>query len=152
MQPEDVARFALICKQTYAITTSMKFWRKLYRRYHSLNVELPVRLQWNCMSRLDGIRVCAIRSLFFTYTPFVNSLQGPKQRDFHSLVKRCLIQFWIQKFTAEKFQYLYKLKRKLAPGTRVYESEQLHRNNNKSMKASRDVYLISEEACSLLMV
>lgn len=150
VQPEDVTRFALICKQTYAITTSMKFWRNLYRRYHSSNVELPVRLQWDCMSRPGGIRACAIRSLFFTYTPFVNSL--PTQRDFHTLVKRRVIHFWFQKVSAEKFHYFYKLKRKLAPGTRVYESEQLQRNNNKSMKALRDVYLNSEEACSLLMV
>lgn len=45
IRPEDVVRFALICKQTYEITTTLKFWKKLYRRYYRSNVELPVRLQ-----------------------------------------------------------------------------------------------------------
>lgn len=55
LEPGDVGRFALICKQTYAITTSMKFWRNLYRRYYDRNVELPVRLQWDCMTRPGAV-------------------------------------------------------------------------------------------------
>lgn len=152
IQPEDLIRFALICKQTYTITTTLKFWKSLYRRYYNANVELPVRLQLDCMTRPRGIRACAIRSLFFTYPPFVNRVRSQSQQDFHSLIKHRVIQFWFQQVNAVKFLYFYKLKRKLLPGSRPFESEQLQRKDGRSIKALRDVYCNSEEGCSLLMV
>lgn len=152
IQPEDITRFALICKQTYTITTTLKFWKSLYRRHYKPNVELPVRLQLDCMTRPRGIRACTVRSLFFTYPPFVNRVRVQSQQDFHSLIKYRVIQFWFQQINAVKFQYFYKLKRKLPPGSRPYESEQLQRKNGRSIKALRDVYCNSEEGCSLLMV
>lgn len=150
--PEDIPRFALICKQTYAITTTLKFWKNLYRRHYKTGVELPVRLQLDCMARPRGIRACTIRSLFFTYPLFANRTLLQSQQDFHSLVKRRVIQFWFQQVSPVKFLYFYKLKRKLQPGSRTYESEQLQRRDGKSMKALRDVYYNTEEGCSLLMV
>lgn len=153
VRPEDVIRFALICKQTYAITTTMKFWRNLYRRYHSAAIELPVRLQLDCMARPGGIRACAIRSLFFTYPLFVDRLQSQSHQDFHILIKRHLVQVWYQQINAGKFYYFFKLKRKLIPGTRTFESEQLQRIDNKNaIKALRDVYSNTEEGCCLLVV
>lgn len=151
ISPEDIPRFALICKQTYAITTTLKFWKNLYRRYYKTGVELPVRLQLDCMTRPRGVRACTIRSLFFTYPLFVNRLLVQPQQDFHSLVKRRVIQFWFQQVSPVKFWYFYKLKRKLQPGSRTYDSEQLQRRNGISMKALRDVYYNTEEGCSLLM-
>lgn len=149
--PEDVPRFALICKQTYAITTTLKFWKNLYRRFYKAGVELPIRLQLDCMARWRGTRACTIRSLFFTYPLFVNRTLVQPQQDFHSLVKRRVVQFWFQQVSPSKFWYFYKLKRKLQPGTRTYDSEQLQRRDGKSMKALRDVYCNTEEGCSLLM-
>lgn len=32
IRPEDVGRFALICRQSYNVTRSSGFWRQLYRR------------------------------------------------------------------------------------------------------------------------
>lgn len=152
IRPEDVLRFALISKQTYAITTTMKFWKHLYRRYYNPLTELPVRLQLDCMTRPGGVRGCTIRSLFYTYPLFVDRLQLQSQQDFHALTKRCLVQFWYQQVNGGRFQYFYKLKRKSLPGSKIYESEQLQRKDNKSMKALRDVYLNTEEGCCLLMV
>lgn len=150
--PEDITRFALICKQTYEVTTTLKFWKKLYRRYYKPTIELPVRLQQDCMARPRGVRACTIRSLFFTYPLLVDRTQQQSQQDFHSLVKRRVIQFWFQQVNSGKFLYFYKLKRKLQPDTRTYESEQLQRKNGRSIKALRDVYCNSEEGCCLLMV
>lgn len=151
IHPDDVIRFALICKQTYSITTTLKFWRNLYRRCYKAGVELPVRLQSDCMTRPRGIRACTIRSLFFTYPLLVNRALAQSQQDFHLLVKRRVIQFWFQQVSPVKFHYFYKLKRKLQPGSRTYHSEQLQRRDGKSMKALRDVYYNTEEGCSLLM-
>lgn len=33
MQPEDTLKFALICKQTWAVTNSEAFWRSLFTRF-----------------------------------------------------------------------------------------------------------------------
>lgn len=150
IQPEDVMRFALICRQTYAITTTMKFWRNMYQRFYKANMDLPIRLQSGCMARPGGIRPCTIRSLFFTYPLFVD--RSESQQDFHNLTKRRVVQYWYQQVSTEKFFYFYKLKRSLAIGSCAYESEQLQRKNCKSIKALRDVFSNSEEGCSLLLV
>lgn len=152
IQPEDVTRFALICKQTYNITTTFEFWKNLYRRFYRNEVELPLRLQPNCTSRPRGMRAYAIRSLFFTYPLFVDRLKLQSQQDFHLLVKRRVVQFWFQRVNAEKLLYFYKLKRKLPPESRPCESEQLQRRNNRSKKALRDVYCNADECCSLIVV
>lgn len=152
IKPEDVLRFALICKQTYAITTTLKFWRAMYKRHYNGQVELPVRLQPDCMARPGGIRACSIRSMYFTYPPFVQRLlQQPKQ-DFHLLAKRYVERFWFSQITSTKWQYFYKLKRKPMQGSRVAESEALRRRNGRCLKSLRDIYLNSEEGCALLVV
>ncbi|XP_031617510.1 transmembrane protein 183 isoform X2 [Contarinia nasturtii] len=138
--------------QTYTITTTLKFWKCLYRRYYKANVELPMRLTMDCMTRPRGIRACTIRSLFFTYPSFVNRVRQQSQQDFHMLVKHRVVQFWFQQIDAMKFLYFYKIKRKLQPGSRTYESEQLQRKDNRTIKALRDVYFNTEEGCSLLMI
>lgn len=152
IRPEDVCRFALISKQTYAITTSMKFWKNLYKRYYDPNVPLPVRLQPNCMTRPGGMRACAIRSLFYTYPVFVNRLTKQSQQDFHLLAKRYVERFWFTQVSRTKWQYFYKLKQKAMPGSRVAESEQLYRRDRKSLKSMSDVYLNTEEGRALLVV
>lgn len=152
IQPEDVLRFALICKQTYAVTTTIKFWNTLYKRFYSAQIELPVRLQPDCMARPGGIRACSIRSLYFTYAPFVQRLLKQPKQDFHLLVKRYVERFWYNRITNTKWQYLFKLKRRPMQGSRVAESEALHRRNAKSLKSLRDPYLNSEEGCALLVV
>lgn len=152
IDPEDVTRFALICKQTYAITTTMKFWRTLYKCHYDYRIELPIRLQPDCMARPGGIRACSIRSLYFTYAPFVQRLLKQPKQDFHLLTKCYVERFWFSQITSTKWQYFYKLKRKLMQGSRVAESEALHRRNARSLKSLRDVYLNSEEGCALLIV
>lgn len=152
IQPEDVLRFALICKQTYAITTTMKFWRAMYKRHYTGQVELPVRLQPDCMARPGGIRACSIRSMYFTYAPFVQRLLMQPKQDFHLLTKRYVERFWFSQINSTKWQYFYKLKRKPMQGSRIAESEALRQRNGRSLKSLRDIYLNSEEGCALLVV
>lgn len=152
IQPEAVQCFALICRQTYAITTTMKFWRNIYRRYYNPLVDLPVRLQLDRMTRPGGFRACTIRSLFYTYPVFVERLKVQSNQDTNALIKRHLLHFWYEQINASKFLFFYKLKRKSSAGSRVSESEHLQSNGNKAMKALRDVYMNSEEGCCLLIV
>lgn len=149
---EDVGRFALISKQTYHITTTMKFWRNLYLRYYDANVELPMRLQKDCMQRPGGIRACTIRSLFYTYPVLVDRLNPSYYQDTDSLINRRVMNYWYDQVSPGRFRFCFKFKRRLVPGTRTYESNQLQRQNERSLASLRDVYSNSEEGCSLLIV
>lgn len=79
IRPEDVGRFAGICKLSYAVVCSPKFWFSLYRRYvhiykrkHKSIACLPERLQPESMFRLYGLRTSVIRALFYLYSPLAN--------------------------------------------------------------------------------
>lgn len=151
IKPEDVCRFALICKQTYAITMTAKFWKNLYKRYHSPLKILPTRLQPECMARPRGLRACCIRSLYYMYEPFEQRLSGQRQQDFHLLAKRYVDRCWFKQ-EGNNWLYYYKLKRKLVEGSRAAESERLFRQNPNSIKSLRDIFYNPEEGCSLLVV
>lgn len=150
--PEDVGRFALICRASYTIAGSVKFWKGIYNRYYSPAIRLPTRLQPDCMARPGGLRACVIRSLYYTYTPFLQRLIKHPQQDFHGMTKRYVERFWFTRKANNKWLYFYKLKRKPIPGSRVAESEALQRCTARSLKSLRDVYMNSEEGCSLLIV
>lgn len=140
------------CKQTYHITTTMMFWRHLYLRYYDANVELPVRLQKDCMARPGGIRACTIRSLFYTYPLLVDRLHPNYYQNTDGLLNRQLMHYWYRQIGHTKFQFFFKFKRRLVDGSRPYQSDQLQRQDHKSMASLRDVYANSEEGCSLLIV
>lgn len=150
--PDDVNRFALICKATYSIASSINFWKCIYKRHYSLTIRLPTRLQPDCMARPRGLRACVIRSLYYTYTPFLLQLVKHPQQDFHRMTNRYVEQFWFTRKSTNTWLYFYKLKRKPMAGSRLAESELLQRCHSSSVKALRDIYMNSEEGCSLLVV
>ena len=72
--PEDVGRFALICRASAAVAASQPFWRGLCRRWGAGREEartLPARLQPDCMARPRGLRAAAIRLLHLVHPPFL---------------------------------------------------------------------------------
>lgn len=150
--PDDVGRFALICKATYAITGSVKFWKHLYKQYYRNDIRLPTRLQPDCMARPGGIRACVIRYLYYIYTPFLKQVLERPHRDFHKVTNLYVELFWFTRMATSKWLYFYKLKRKPMDGSLIAESEQLQRGKQKSLKSLRDVYMNSEEGCSLMIV
>merc|ERR1719282_1992885 len=87
--PENVGKFASICKTTYSIVATQTFWRRLYKRYFNpfLHSDLPVRLQPDCMSRPRGLRPSVIQMLHLTHPPFLDnhSRQSAVWPDPHSL-------------------------------------------------------------------
>lgn len=152
IQPEDVGRFAMICKQTYHITTTMKFWRNLYLRYYDGDIEMPVRLQKDCMMRPGGIRACTIRSLFYTYPLFVDRLIPSYSQDTNAVLNRRVVNYWYLQLGPEQYRFFYILKRPLVPGSNTYQSDQLQRQDEKSLASLRDIYSNSDEGCSILIV
>lgn len=75
IQPENVGRYARICRTTYNIVSSQGFWRRLYRRHYDnlQHCDLPQRLQPECMSRPRGLRAAVIKMLHLTHPRFLET-------------------------------------------------------------------------------
>lgn len=114
IRPEDVGRFAGICKSSYEVVQTAKFWYHLYKKYYKSVIKLPERLQPECMLRTYGVRTCVIRSLYYMYQPFVYRLntisQYLKDSNPHVLTRRQCILMWYQKKKKKEWHYYFKLK------------------------------------------
>ncbi|KRT83271.1 hypothetical protein AMK59_3706 [Oryctes borbonicus] len=109
--PEDVGRFAGICKTSFAVTNTAKFWFNLYKRYYKSVPNLPERLQPECMLRFYGIRTSVVRALYYMYPPFVERLRATVTFEIHPdcLNRRLCICMWFHKQNAYWY-YCFKLK------------------------------------------
>lgn len=150
IQPEDVCRFALICRQTAGICTSSSFWLNLYKKYYRDIDGLPTRLQPECMVRFGGLRACVIQTLFYTYKPFVDRLKVSLSQDFHCVVKRECVGNWTYRIK-DHWLFCYKLKQKIADNSRLGRAERI-RKSQKFLDIQRDIYQNSEEGCKILVV
>jgi len=75
IQPENVGRFARVCKTTHNIVSSQSFWRRLYRRHYDNlhHCDLPQRFLPDCMSRPRGLRAAVIKMLHLTHPRFLET-------------------------------------------------------------------------------
>ncbi|CAD1478244.1 unnamed protein product [Heterotrigona itama] len=152
IRPEAVGKFAQICRSSYHVVTTGKFWFHLYKTYVP---GLPERLQPQCMVRLYGLRACVIRTLHYTYFSLNkkdDDVSYLRQDQPHSLVKRQCCLMW-HKEGKLRWYFYFKLK-------------ELPKANNKSLKLRtkingkktdflemlEDVAVNSEEGCKILRV
>ncbi|XP_056292895.1 transmembrane protein 183A isoform X2 [Pseudoliparis swirei] len=100
IRPEDVCRFALICRNAWIVTCTAAFWTRLYRRHYKIDADLPYRLQPDCIYRTCSLRARVIRSLFHLYEPFnlrVSKIPAlPESTPTTLLNSKCLL-FWVRK-------------------------------------------------------
>lgn len=150
ISPENVGRFASICRKTDFVVCSSKFWFFMYKKYYNPNIELPMRFQPDCMVRLGGLRSCVIRSLFYFYKPFVGRLKLMESKDFHCLNNKCCIAMWCSQ-SKDEWEFCFKFKRKNVPGSRTAYSEKLI-NEKKIIEMFTDIYMNPEEGCQILVV
>ncbi|KAG5835322.1 transmembrane protein 183A isoform X2 [Anguilla anguilla] len=105
IRPEDICTFALICKNAWTVTCTAAFWTRLYRRYYSLDADLPLRLQPDCMGKMRCLRACVIRSLFHLYEPFSARISKtpmlPEATPTCLLNSKCLL-FWVNKIVGSR--------------------------------------------------
>ncbi|KAJ8258288.1 hypothetical protein COCON_G00173000 [Conger conger] len=105
IRPEDICRFALICKNAWTVTCTAAFWTRLYRRYYYLDAALPFRLQPDSMGRMRCLRACVIRALFHLYEPFsarvARSPLFPDSTPTTLLNSKCLL-FWVNKIVGSR--------------------------------------------------
>ncbi|TMS19115.1 Transmembrane protein 183 [Larimichthys crocea] len=110
IRPEDVCRFALICRNAWTVTCTAAFWTRLYRRHYKIDVDLPFRLQPDSMDKLRFLRARVIRSLFHLYEPFdlrVSKIPAlPESTPTTLLNSKCLL-FWVRKVTGTRPEALW---------------------------------------------
>ncbi|XP_041083645.1 transmembrane protein 183-like isoform X6 [Polyodon spathula] len=51
IRPEDICKFALICKNAWAVSCTAAFWSRLYKRHYISDAHLPARLQPDSMGK-----------------------------------------------------------------------------------------------------
>lgn len=100
IRPEDIMKFALICKNAWTVTCTAAFWMRLYKRHYQTTALLPVRLRPECIEKLRCLRACVIRSLYHMYEPFTNRLAKsptiPESTPSNLANSKCLL-FWCRK-------------------------------------------------------
>ncbi|KAK2575856.1 hypothetical protein KPH14_007230 [Odynerus spinipes] len=156
IKPEDVAKFACICRSSYYVTTTPKFWFHLYKTYYKFIPGMPQRLQPHCMIQQHGLRACVIRTLHHTYfskrnaSSYVSRLQ---QQEPHSLVKRQCSLMWHKKGT-NWWYFFFKLKEisRICNGTLTQRRDRNMREETEDIEIIEDINANPEEGCKLLQV
>lgn len=166
IKPEDVGRFALICRKTADICNTAKFWFHLYHKYYKKLDNLPIRLQPDCMVRHGGLRACVIRSLFYTYDPFILRITPtPKEKyneiqtETQCLIKKTCIAVWyLQKM--DYWQFCFKFIN-MHPRKRFYNKALLNDRKDKAnveesttidIESFNDINKNTENHCTILIV
>ncbi|XP_053290891.1 transmembrane protein 183A [Pleuronectes platessa] len=110
IRPEDVCKFALICRNAWTVTCTAAFWTRLYRRHYRIDVDLPLRLQPYSIDILNRLRARVIRSLFHLYEPFslrVSKIPAlPESTPTTLLNSRCLL-FWVKRMSGTRPDVLW---------------------------------------------
>lgn len=152
IRPEDVGRFAGICKTSFAVVCTAKFWFKLYKRHYQSVSTLPERLQPECMQRLYGLRTSVIRSLHFMYSPFINRLKAVTTFERHPdvLIRRQCTVMWHQKKTKD---WLYYFKFKKNTNMRLPHSKRYDTQRQPDLlEMLEDVSANPDENCRVLQI
>lgn len=153
IRPEDVATFAAICRTTYDITRRAHFWFHLYKKFGpklqqfgGITSNLPMRLRPESMVRLGGLRACVIRTLFYTYRPFVARFESLNRNlDLTSFTNRRLKvrQFWSVQLKEKLWCYFFKFQ---TPGI------DFQTRNSTNSDRLRNVLENPDEGCRILQI
>ncbi|KAL0127416.1 hypothetical protein PUN28_005603 [Cardiocondyla obscurior] len=154
IQPEAVGKFAKICKSSYYVTTTGKFWFHLYKLYYKFVPNLPERLQPQCM-RLHGLRACVIRALHYCYfirTWKIESTSYLQSQELYSLEKRKCILMW-HKEVKGRWNFYFKLKEVSKTRNHLLKRNKQHECKKiEFLDTSEDVAVNPEDDCKVLKV
>ncbi|XP_050101172.1 transmembrane protein 183 [Anopheles aquasalis] len=150
IRPEDVCRFACICRKTAEVVESGRFWSQLYRSYYDPTIEMPQRFQPASMVRRRGLRAAVIRSLYYVYPPFIKLLTWMPYQNPYRVIGRQLLSGW-RKPNKNGWTYCFGLKARQRPGSRPALSAELQREKS-SIAYMQDIYMNPEEGNQILMI
>ncbi|KAK6641372.1 hypothetical protein RUM44_013081 [Polyplax serrata] len=149
--PEDVGKFAAICKTSLAVVSSAKFWFNLYKRYYKWVPNLPQQFLPECMVRRYGLRAHVIRALHFMYPPFIAKLKSQVlfEGDPHLLTKRLCVLAWCQKIK-NYWLFYFKLKQTGLPKSRRGDTAGLRKPG--LLELLEDITANVDDNCKVLKV
>ncbi|XP_012169229.1 putative transmembrane protein 183BP isoform X1 [Bombus affinis] len=155
ISPEAVGKFAQICRSSYHVVTTGKFWFHLYKTYYRFVPGLPERLQPQCMVRTHGLRACVIRTLHYTYFSLkkeVDNVSYLRQDQPHSLVKRQCCLMW-HKEGKKRWYFYFKLKElPKANNNSLKLKTKINGKKTDFLEMLEDVAVNLEEGCKILRV
>ncbi|XP_043265327.1 transmembrane protein 183 isoform X2 [Colletes gigas] len=153
INPEAVGKFARICRSSYYVTTTGKFWFHLYKSYYRFIPGLPERLQPHCMVHMHGLRASVIRTLHYTYFVLnrkVNDVFYLQQDEPHSLVKRKCCSMWHKE---GKLRWYFYFKLKQVPNSSRNTLKEKRKSKTRDfLEILEDVTANPEEDCKVLRV
>lgn len=149
IRPEDVGRFASICKASHSVVCTAQFWLSMYKRFYNYQSSLPECLRPVCLSRLYGLKASVIRALQFTYPPYICRLKKAKafEDDLQVLCKRQCVLMWHKSYKTH-WLYYFKLK-KINNTVRAHNTDD-HEPN--LLEILEDVCANPDENCRILQV
>ncbi|MBN3295679.1 transmembrane protein 183A [Amia ocellicauda] len=153
IRPEDTCKFALICKNAWTVTCTAAFWTRLYRRHYNLDIDLPFRLQPDCIGKMRCLRACVIRSLFHLYEPFSSRVSKspsfPESTPTTLLNSKCLL-FWVNKVDGNRPEPMWEFNFKFIKQPAKFKNG--CGNGLQFPRQYRDVHTNPDEDCYLLQV
>ncbi|XP_075469456.1 transmembrane protein 183A isoform X1 [Ascaphus truei] len=153
IQPEDIAKFALICKNAWTVTCTAVFWMRLYKRHYRMNAYLPVRLRPERIERLRSLRACVIRSLYHMYEPFCSRVTKnpsiPESTPNFLANSKCLL-FWCSKVAGSRSEAMWEFNFKFKKQSRKLKNSCL--NGMKPPARYKEVHTNPDHECCLLQV
>ncbi|XP_046826565.1 transmembrane protein 183-like isoform X2 [Vespa crabro] len=155
IKPEDIGKFACICRSSYYVTTTAKFWFHLYKIYYKFVPGIPERLQPHWMVLRHELRFCVIRTLHYSYfaeRSTLNYVSQLQQREPHSLVKRRCSLMWHKKGIS-RWYFFFKLKEisRICNRTLTQQNKNIHEEMNDIERAEK-INANPEEGCKILRV
>lgn len=150
IDPEDVRKFATLCKDAYGATRTCQFWRNVYERFYNKDKELPADLKPHSIERIHGLRARCIRALYFLSPVLSERVQpkGPFDADPHSLIGyRCLL-VWHQP-SQGKWHFCFKLQK---PSLHLQTCNTRPAYLEDIRKGYNNLFYNPEEGCCVLQV
>lgn len=152
IRPEDVGRFASICKTSFDVVCSAKFWFSLYRRYYNNVPNVPDELQPECLVRKYGLRTSVIRALHYVYPPFVNKLKSIKaalEEHPDTLIRKQCDCLWQQR---QKGQWVFYFKLREKRNHFLQHSRRTDHKQPDLLEILDDVSANPDENCRVLQI
>lgn len=127
IRPEDVGRFACICKTSHYVVHLAHFWIILYKRCFNSNADIPSELLPRYMHKIDGICGRVIRSLFYTYQPFIERIKRslPFENQGDSLKGTTCAMMWYEK-EKNHWIFYFKFRKFQVPVCHLLQSKTTH--------------------------
>ncbi|XP_043926140.1 transmembrane protein 183A isoform X2 [Protopterus annectens] len=153
IRPEDVGKFALICKNAWIVSCTAAFWSRLYKRFYHFDACLPFRLQPDSMGKLRCLRACVIRSLYHMYEPFSSRVSKnpplPESTPNSLHNSKCLL-FWCSKVVGTRPEPTWEFNFKFRKQYPKFKSG--CRNGLQLPRQYQDVHFNPDHDCCLLQV